>query len=618
MVAIEAATWNEKMNASRKDAATIDDEEVPYQPVDLTGLPPKMQLPDNNIWMTVLESPCSFTPEIFDAVMLNLIKNPNLTSSHLFRGDILYDNVNLDADPAGPIDNLKDLETDHQPRRASIEGFRQKRTMVRRLIPRNPQLDKALIQTCHFFQRLLSDEEQEQNVVLYIPHVDQPADMPFYHPPVAKVAFQHIWHPVGDSSGTTATATSTDLHPRGVISLSYALFPPTMTLTPKLERTALKLHQTIHKHGQGQLAGFTKRVHLDQLIPQKRYQDTYTRLKAQYGRRLSEQWIEVTDPGKHVFEDIGIAAFLIELWTEMYHMPPSPSPPPPGTSRQFADTNPDAEESRCHTTTSRTKPPFPGFVDIGCGNGVLVYILLSEGYRGWGFDARRRKTWSIFPDEIQAKLQQRLLVPKIFQKGVEGAKVADAWHDGVFDPETFIISNHADELTAWTPLLAYQNDSFFISIPCCSHDLTGARFRAPATTRAAKQAPPRLPQQDVSAIDRRPTTGKHASETGSLKRTEAQKKMPSAYSSLCSYVTALAQEVNYVPEREVLRIPSTRNQCIIGRKWRRVSTSSGDRIAREQVISTIVAQETGKPVKELGKEWIERAVKLSEKPGSGH
>lgn len=605
---------NEKLKATQKDAAAIGDETT-YQPVDLTRLPPKIQLADNNIWVTVLESPCSFTPEIFDAVMLNLIKNPNLTSSHLFRGDILYDDNSLDGDPAGSIGHFKHLDTEHPPRRTSIEGFTQRRTIVRRLIPRNPQLDKALIQTCQFFQRIRSGEEQ--NLVLYVPHVDQPTDMPFYHPPVAKVAFHHIWHHVGDGS------IANDHHSRGTVSLSYAFFPPTKALSPKLERTALKLHQTIYKHGQGQLAGFTKRVHLDRLIPQKRYQDTYTRLKAQYGRRLSEQWIEVTDPGKHVFEDIGIAAFLIELWTEMYQMPP-------GTMSPQFDDDRDTDEGHRHNTTTTTspsssstsshvKPYFPGFVDIGCGNGVLVYILLSEGYHGWGFDARRRKTWSIFPDEIQARLQQRLLVPKIFQTGRQIAKAAEAgWHDGVFDPGTFIVSNHADELTAWTPLLAYQNDSFFIAIPCCSHDLTGARFRAPATTRTPTQAPPRLPQQDVSTVKPGPAIGKHVAETGSLKRTDAQKKMPSAYSTLCSYVTALAQEVNYEPETEVLRIPSTRNRCIVGRKWRQVSPSSSDQGAREQVIVTILEQELGKPVKMLGKEWIERAMKRSEKPGSGH
>ena len=86
-------------------------------------------------------------------------------------------------------------------------------------------------------------------------------------------------------------------------------------------REALKLLQTVHKHGQGQLAGYEKRVHLDQIIPQKRYQDTYARLKAKYGRKLSEAWVEVTDPGKHVFEDLGIAAFLLELWEDMYATP---------------------------------------------------------------------------------------------------------------------------------------------------------------------------------------------------------------------------------------------------------------------------------------------------------
>jgi tRNASer (uridine44-2'-O)-methyltransferase len=362
----------------------------------------------------------------------------------------------------------------------------------------------------------------------------------------------------------------------------------------------------VHKHGQGQLLGYEKRVHLDQLIPQKRYQDTYARLKTKYGRHLAEEWVEVTDPGKHVFEDIGIAAFLIELWRDMYSW----------EQRENFNGAKEIETS---------KPPFPGFVDIGCGNGVLVYILIVEGYDGWGFDARERKTWSIFPDQVQQRLQRCVLIPWIFGSLDHGVAKTPQ-HDGRFQSGTFIISNHADELTTWTPLLAYVNKSAFIAIPCCSHDLAGSRFRAPASIKGSRMRTTRLPQQieaDDDGSDSMRSKGetKQAAETGSLKRTDAQKKMPSAYSTLCSYVTSLAEELGFEPEKEVLRIPSTRNQCIIGQRglafeWSENQQENNE--GRQRKVVQVVERELGRSVGTVGAEWITRAQNLSKKPGSGH
>ena len=591
-----------------------------FTPRDCTNLPSQLGLPDE-LWLTILETPCTFGPEIFNTVMLNLIKNPNITSSHLFRADILYDSSSeLLKVPDKDGELRQCLDQEH----SDPYGFHRQRVIVRKLIPRNEQLDRLLLQTCHFSTDAYGREGE--SLVVYIPHVHDAESMPFYHPAVEKLAFLHRWRTASgqaqeyDSSGAMS----------GSLSVSYLLYPET-SVTSKLQRTALKLLQTVHKHGQGQLAGYEKRVHLDQIVPQKRYQDTYARLKAKYGRKLSEQWVEATDPGKHVFEDIGIAAFLIELWRDMYALPMSDEQQTcAGAELGAAGTSNEAD----------ARLPFPGFVDIGCGNGILSYILLSEGYDGFSFDARERKTWSIFPEHIQARLQQRLLVPSALQ--VAGSVDKEhLWHDGMFNKGTFIISNHADELTAWTPLLAYLNDSAFIAIPCCSHDLSGARFRAPPSTKATKSAaeaqdaPLRLPQQmngdDATHGECIHTEckGAHdslrlsqAAETGSLKKTMQQKKMASAYSTLCSYVTSLSREVGFVPEKEVLRIPSTRNQSIIGRS-RSLSasdqapraTSLEDRTAN---IVALVEREIGKPISMVAAAWKSGAEKLAQKPGSGH
>jgi tRNASer (uridine44-2'-O)-methyltransferase len=269
----------------------------------------------------------------------------------------------------------------------------------------------------------------------------------------------------------------------------------------KLNRIAFHLLEILHKHGQGSVEGYVKRVNHDIVIPQARFQDRYGYLKSKYARQLVESWAESTDPGKHVFEDLGIAAFLIELWTDLYK----------GSA-------------------------FPGFVDIGCGNGLLVYLLTQEGYDGWGFDARARKSWANYttPTKLSPSgksLEERLLLPGIIPTGrsENGAPQLNAanLHDGLFKPGTFIVSNHADELTPWTPILGAMSDCPFIMIPCCSHSLTGEKFRAP-------------PPRDKS-------------------------KPKSTYASLVDWVSQIAEDCGWQPEVEMLRIPSTRNTGILGR-----------------------------------------------------
>ncbi|KAF2098016.1 DUF1613-domain-containing protein, partial [Rhizodiscina lignyota] len=449
-------------------------------------------------WLSILSHDCAFPPPIFLKVLENLIRNPNISSSLLFRAEIFYDSEkdttiveapDLDARQETPFSSFtKHLKSDYRPRGTQIPpGYVWQRTLVRRLVPRNPQLDRDLVQTVHFFRSSNdpSDSAEANFLILQIPHVDKVDDIPFYHPAVKSIALIYTW-----AGGISQPQP-------GNISIHYNLFEGTDTsaLSNRLIRTAHHLVQIIYKHGQGQLAGYTKRVHHDLVIPQKRFQDTYTRLKIKYAKDLVKDWREQTDPTKHVFEDLGIAAFLLELWHDMYG---------------------DQE--------------FPGFVDIGCGNGVLVHILMSEGYQGWGFDARRRKSWDMFPEAVQGNLKEVLLVPKVLQTAA-GFNESDsmpingtAFHDGHFQNGTFIISNHADELTPWTPLLASLSSSPFIAIPCCSHNFSGARFRAP---NKANQ--------------------------------------PSAYATLTSWVAKLAVDSGCVPEKEMLRIPSTRNAAVIGR-----------------------------------------------------
>ena len=125
-----------------------------------------------------------------------------------------------------------------------------------------------------------------------------------------------------------------------------------------------RLLKKLVKFGHGVATGYQKRVHHDQLVPKVAFQNTYHRLKEKYARYWVEHWTEETDPSKHVFEDVAIASFLIVLW--------------------------DAYKEK------------PRFVDIGCGNGFLVYILTSEGYSGYGIDLSKRKLWDALRNDCPA------------------------------------------------------------------------------------------------------------------------------------------------------------------------------------------------------------------------
>ncbi|KAL1624838.1 tRNA(Ser) Um(44) 2'-O-methyltransferase [Diplodia seriata] len=609
------------------DATTVENGKKAFQPREITQEPSTFSLPDEP-WTSMFETPCAFEPEYYQRVMLNLIRHPEIASTYLFRAEIFYDSFN---DPEGKF--IKHIKAEYQPLPCQVPGYALEQTIVRRMIPRNPQRDDPLVQTCHIFQKK-EDDGSLRNLVLYIPHAQSASEVPFYHPTVAALAFLHTW-----PSSASPNASSTTL---GQFSIHYRLFP-THPLDNRLTRTALSLLTLINKHSLGQKAGYTKRVHHDQVIPQARFQDTYTRLKTAYAKDLIAGWVEQTPPGKHVFEDLGIAAFLLELWRDMYATPIADDAGGTSSKNEEEGARPHAKESN--------KPPFPGFVDIGCGNGVLVHVLRAEGYPGWGFDARRRKTWDTFAPAVRAHLKEAVLVPEPFTRAAAATSTTttttttadglltthlelpddatantSSFHNGIFPPGTFIVSNHADELTPWTPLLAFLSASPFIAIPCCSHNFAGAKFRAPVQKPAASEKKEKGEKEKAKEKEGREKEVGKGENTGSLKqKSNGKNQQPSAYATLCDWVARLAADVGFVPEKEMLRIPSTRNAGIIGRK--RQGEEGGEGLGldeRLEVVRKLLVREMGGNVdgvgglEAVGREWVERAGKLVKGQAGGH
>ncbi|KAL8716165.1 MAG: hypothetical protein Q9220_000070 [cf. Caloplaca sp. 1 TL-2023] len=583
-------------------------------------------------WLPVLEQRCDFPPQIFEDVTLNLIRNPNFNSSLLFRADILYDSDGVLE--TATEDNRSDVAALKGPGEYKVSydgfpGFVHKRTVVRRMIPRKPQLDINITQTCQIFQSEHHSNSQ-QTVVLCLPHVAASSEIPWYHPAVQCLAYLHTWQSSG-SENESQTLPDAPSSSSGNISLHYRPFPEdTSPLSDRLLRTAHHLLSTLYKHGQATLNGYTKRVLHDQVVSQQRVQDTYTRLKATHAKRLCDHWAEQTDSSKHVFEDLSIAAFLIELWKDMY---------------QSDDSNRQSKGQR------GSRNYFPGFVDIGCGNGVLVDILLREGYKGWGFDARNRKSWATFDKSTQRHLKELILVPqpllemnstldrkkddpfrmlsKILPKTLHPVKTSSSridWHNGVFPRGTFIISNHADELTPWTPLLAHLSSSPFLAIPCCSHNLSGLRFRAPskfngysADTLAPKYFAANMTKSKSVAITIAANDTNDGNDqqpkNGSLKDLSPanRAKQPSAYAALCDWVAHLSTVVGYEIEKEMLRLPSTRNTGLIGRRLVDPALRSAGDSERMEKVKAIAGREGAD-----GVAWVERANGLTAGKGEKH
>jgi tRNASer (uridine44-2'-O)-methyltransferase len=166
----------------------------------------------------------------------------------------------------------------------------------------------------------------------------------------------------------------------------------------------------------------------------EKYYNLYNKLKEKYGAKIENIWVdESTDAKKFVYEDLSIASYLITLWEQ--------------------------DKSACEKK----------FLDLGCGNGLLVYILTQEGYQGYGIDLRRRKLWDKYEPKID--LREQVFNPR---------------ENSSFEDVNFIIGNHTDELSPWIPVVSaksLKHCQFFL-LPCCAYEFSGAKFQRRGTNKS--------------------------------------------------------------------------------------------------------------------------------------
>ena len=101
-----------------------------------------------------------------------------------------------------------------------------------RLMPKQPKRDGRLDQRCIFYRTSETNHEQaigvQEGIVLMIPQAKEIGDIPFYHPPVRKLAFRY--ESISMSSDTamkTQNEADGELPVTGRLSISYIPFDTT-------------------------------------------------------------------------------------------------------------------------------------------------------------------------------------------------------------------------------------------------------------------------------------------------------------------------------------------------------------------------------------------------------
>uniref|UniRef100_A0A1I7TEX0 tRNA (uracil-O(2)-)-methyltransferase n=1 Tax=Caenorhabditis tropicalis TaxID=1561998 RepID=A0A1I7TEX0_9PELO len=215
------------------------------------------------------------------------------------------------------------------------------------------------------------------------------------------------------------------------------------------------------------------------LLDKESYFRTYRHIREDYGRALVEQWTENSNPQKTVFEDCGITAYI----NEIVRMDILPKP--------------------------------KKFVDIGCGNGVLVHLLNLTGMKGYGVDVRSRQIWNTTLKHVD--LRESVVEPQVV---VENEPHFDSDVD-------LLVGNHSDELTPWIPVMAAKLNCNFFLIPCCPFNFFGKYVN----------------------------DGSHI----------GPKRLVSQYESFFEWTVTVAERLGFKVDLDRLAIPSTKRLCIIGR-----------------------------------------------------
>lgn len=161
-------------------------------------------------WQYIISNPASYPAEIFAHVSLELIFHPERNSKNIRRADILFDSA-TDAEISTESEDM-------------VNGMLCSRVIRRQLMPRNPNLDPELEQTCRLY---IVEGETSTTLITYYCHYMEEIGVPYYVPQVLGVAFE--------------------LHDDQVW-IAYLPLAGKECTDDRLQRVALNLLRTIHRH----------------------------------------------------------------------------------------------------------------------------------------------------------------------------------------------------------------------------------------------------------------------------------------------------------------------------------------------------------------------------------
>ncbi len=322
--------------------------------------------------------------------------------------------------------------------------------MIPRLKDKDPELTEEI--EIDYTKRKVTYRPQ-------LPQNPQKTDIPIYYPKVVQYSLSFEENSDNNANGA-------------ILSMHVILLQENEVIGEHLKQVASRLLKKLNAWSLNHMkpGGYKPISTHNRVIGKEEFLAVYEDVKKSY-KEWVEKWPMQTDPVKFIFEDISIAAYLICLWNREKN-----------------------EES-----SFKFK-----FVDVGCGNGFLVYILTREGYAGYGVDLHKRQIWDQFDVEVDLRIQ--VIDPSSHR----------------FQDVEWILGNHSDEMTPWIPIMARRSSekSKFWVLPCCFYQL-GRKFDAPV-----------------------PKGGR--------------------YRAYLDYVKELAQNCGFSVQEDAVRIPSTKNICFIG------------------------------------------------------
>ena len=210
------------------------------------------------------------SPWQFEFSISQLVQHPEYNSTLILRAEILADYNSHPFPSEIP----------------SLNGLVPLRCYHRRLLPRRPGRDSGIDQYCTLYGSTSHSRKGVADILILTPILLPGASLPYYHPTVSHLAFRH-------------TSVGPDLP---YLQMEAVILPNTpIDPNSRLYRTCLALMDTLHKYGWGALTNFKKRSKHDCLVPRDAYQDLYLVMRERH-KHLVNDWKEVTDPLKHVYE----------------------------------------------------------------------------------------------------------------------------------------------------------------------------------------------------------------------------------------------------------------------------------------------------------------------------